>query len=95
MKPFIDPIDPIFRKMNDAFHEAGLQTMFPTAEPFCNLIVYQDGQILAAIMEIAVGKPDIALVKLMNAKDGSVVDYQLSQHDEIVSAVLASAGKEV
>lgn len=82
---FYEQPDPVttFREMNNAFHEKGLVTQLDSNARYMNLIVWEDGKVLASISEM----PNSNRITLIT-DDGASTPYNLKDRQEIISKVL-------
>lgn len=75
----------VFREVNDAFYKKGLVTQLSTNEKYCNLIVYEDGNLVAAVSEMPRSKKKKIRV-IMGY--GETKAFDLLDKAEIISMVL-------
>lgn len=85
---FYEQPDPIttFREINNEFYDGdhpidGISTALDTSSPACTLIVYEDGETLAAISEQSSGKIFVLF------PNGELLKFSLKDKGEIVSEV--------
>jgi hypothetical protein len=76
----------VFREINNAFYDGdhpidGISTALTTNEKFCTLIIYEDGQTLAAVTETPTGRVKILF------PDGTSVTLTLADKGEIISRI--------
>ena len=75
----------VFREVNDAFYEKGLVTNLSTNEKYCNLVVYEDGHVVAAVSEMPRSKK--TRIKVIMAH-GETKTFDLLDRQEIISMVM-------
>jgi len=85
---FLEQPDPVttFREINDAFYDGdhpidGINTTLDTSGRFCNLVIYENGNVLAAVSEYG----DLKVKVLLG--DGTALNYSMKDKGEIISEI--------
>ena len=84
----------VFHEINNAFYDGhrpkdGFSTTLSVDEKYCNLVVYEDGNVLAAVSEIPRSKGKKA--KVIIAPTGEAKVFDIVARQEIISMVMKAA----